>query len=54
MPRSLCEVLPVHEAALLSQLRLGGWNLGLLVNFNSTNFSDGVRRMILSRGLTSG
>ena len=25
---------PVHDAQLLTYLRLGGWRLGLLINFN--------------------
>jgi GxxExxY protein len=47
-PRALMEVQPVHEAELLSQLRLGGWALGLLINFNTINFAEGVRRLVLS------
>jgi GxxExxY protein len=47
-PRALMEIQPVHEAELLSQLRLGGWKLGLLMNFNTINFSEGIRRLVLS------
>jgi GxxExxY protein len=38
----------VHHAELLSQLRLGRWKLGLLINFNTTKLADGLRRVILS------
>lgn len=41
--------LPIHEAQVLTYLRLGGWPLGLLINFNVRLLKDGVRRLILSR-----
>jgi GxxExxY protein len=42
------EVLaPVHEAQLLTYLRLGGWNVGLLINFNVVVLKDGIRRRVL-------
>ena len=42
------EVLaPIHEAQLLTYLRLGGWRVGLLINFNSVLLKDGIRRKIL-------
>jgi GxxExxY protein len=44
------EFQPVHEAQLLSQLRLGGWHLGLLINFNTVRVVKELRRVILSRG----
>jgi GxxExxY protein len=49
-PLALAETQPVHEAQLLSQLRLGGWSLGLLINFNTIRLADGLRRFVLSRG----
>jgi len=39
---------PIHEAQLLSYLRLGGWSIGLLINFNVTVLRDGIKRMILN------
>jgi GxxExxY protein len=39
--------LPDHER-LQNLLRLSGFEVGLLVNFNVTNFRDGVRRIIVS------
>ena len=44
------ELGPVYAAAMLSQLRLGGWKLGLLVNFNAYRLADGLRRLVLSQG----
>jgi GxxExxY protein len=34
----------VHEAQLLTYLRLGGWKLGLLINFNVPVLKDGIYR----------
>lgn len=39
-------LIPVHEAQLLSYLKLGGFKLGLLINFNSLRLKDGIRRMV--------
>jgi GxxExxY protein len=38
---------PLHEAIILTYMRLSGHNLGLLVNFNVPMLKDGVRRYIL-------
>jgi GxxExxY protein len=45
---SLPTIEAVHESEMLSHLRLGGWRLGLLINFNSVSLADGIRRVILS------
>ncbi len=39
---------PLHEAQLLSYLRLGGWKTGLLINFHVPVLRDGLRRLVLS------
>lgn len=39
--------LPIHEAQLLTHLRLANLRLGLLINFNVRSFKHGVRRLIL-------
>jgi len=39
-------VLPVHEAQLLSYLRLGGWKTGLLINFHVPLLKRGIRRFV--------
>lgn len=41
------KLIPVHEAQLLTYLRLGGWRVGLLMNFNSPVLKQGVRRLVL-------
>ena len=38
---------PVHDAQLLTYLRIGGWSVGLLINFNVTVLKEGIRRRIL-------
>jgi GxxExxY protein len=40
-------IAPVHEAQLLTYLRLGGWKVGLLINFNVALLRDGIRRRVL-------
>ena len=32
--KAIERVAPVHEAQLLTYLRMGGWRVGLLINFN--------------------
>jgi GxxExxY protein len=40
-------VLPVHQAQLLTYLKLSGKRLGLLINFNTPLLKDGIRRLVL-------
>jgi len=40
------KVLPVHEAQLLSYLRLSGKKLGLLLNFNVPLMKNGIKRVV--------
>lgn len=37
---------PLHEAQLLSYLKLSNLNVGLLVNFNVTRLKDGLKRLV--------
>ncbi len=39
-------ILPIHEAQLLSYLKLSGKKLGLLLNFNVVHLKNGIRRMV--------
>ena len=41
------QLMPVHEAQLLSYMKLAGCRVGLLINFNVTLLKDGVKRRIL-------
>jgi GxxExxY protein len=38
---------PVHEAQLLTYLKLSGFRSGLLLNFNEVRLIDGLRRLLL-------
>ena len=38
---------PIHEAQLLTYMKLSGVRLGLLINFNVPMLKDGIKRMIL-------
>ncbi len=40
------KLLPVHEAQLLTYLKLSQKRLGLLINFNTVRIRDGIRRLI--------
>jgi len=40
-------VLPVHEAQLLTYLRLTGIHVGLLINFNVPTLKNGIYRRVL-------
>ena len=40
-------LLHLHEAQLLTYLKLGGWYVGLLINFNVLVLKDGIRRLVL-------
>jgi GxxExxY protein len=41
-------LLPVHEAQLLTYLRLSGLHVGLLLNFNTPVLKSGLKRMVLN------
>jgi GxxExxY protein len=44
--KSVATVLPVHEAQLLTYLKLTACPLGLLINFNEAKLVDGVHRIV--------
>jgi len=39
-------ILPVHRGQLLGYLKLGGFKLGLLLNFNVAHMRDGIVRLV--------
>ena len=45
--KSVQALAPVHDAQLLTYLRLGGWRVGLLINFNVVVLKDGIHRKIM-------
>jgi len=46
--KCVAKIDPIHEAQLLTYLRLGHWPIGLLINFNVKVLKDGIRRKVLS------
>jgi GxxExxY protein len=45
--KTVTALAPVHDAQLLTYLKLGGWRIGLLINFNVVVLKDGIHRRIL-------
>ena len=45
--KSIEAIAPVHEAQLLTYLRVGGWHVGLLINFNVVVLKNGICRRVL-------
>ena len=45
--KSVSEVLLIHEAQLLTYMRLAGVKTGLLINFNVRLLKDGLKRYVL-------
>src|SRR5436190_20370958 len=45
--KAIDNVTPVHEAQMLTYLRLSGIQVGLLLNFNSVALRHGLRRFVL-------
>ena len=40
------QALDVHKAQVISYLKLGGYPVGLLINFNVVHLRDGIRRLV--------
>jgi GxxExxY protein len=40
-------LVPVHEAQMLTYMKLSGIRTGLLLNFNTAVLRDGIRRLML-------
>jgi len=43
-------LLPIHEAQVITYMKLSGIPIGLLLNFNSVVLKQGIRRLMLSVG----
>jgi len=48
--KSVEAIAPVHQAQILSYLKLSGKSLGLLINFNVVHLKDGIRRFVNGTG----
>lgn len=47
--KAIQHVEPIHEAQLMTYLRLSGLPVGLLINFNTLRLKDGITRRVLTR-----
>ncbi len=45
--KSVERILPVHEAQLLTYLKISQCSVGLLINFNTVSLTDGITRRVL-------
>ena len=45
--KAIESLLPVHDAQVLTYLKLGDWKIGLLINFNVELLKHGLRRRVL-------
>lgn len=39
-------ILPIHKAQTLTYMRLGGWQVGLILNFNVVVLKNGIKRLV--------
>jgi len=44
--KSVDKLLPIHQAQLLTYLKLSDKSIGLLINFNAVHLRDGIKRMV--------
>jgi len=45
--KSIVTLLPIHQAQILTYMRLSKVSLGLLINFNGTKLQNGIKRFVL-------
>jgi GxxExxY protein len=45
--KSMERLLPIHEAQLITYLKLSGLKTGLLMNFNTQLMKDGIKRKVV-------
>ncbi len=45
--KSVSSILPIHEAQLLTYMKLSGISTGLLLNFNVAVLREGIKRLVL-------
>jgi GxxExxY protein len=45
--KAVDQLIPIHEAQLMSYLKLSGRRLGLLINFNVKLLKDGIKRIAM-------
>jgi len=45
--KTIAELAPIHDAQILSYLKLTGLKVGLLINFNVPVLKEGIKRLVL-------
>lgn len=45
--KSVAALLPIHQAQILTYMKLANISVGLLINFNVTRLKDGIKRFVL-------
>jgi len=45
--KSVDKILSIHQAQLLTYMKLASISIGLLINFNVNYLKDGIKRMVL-------
>ncbi len=45
--KSVEELEPIHQAQVMTYLKMGGWKIGLLFNFNSVLLKNNFKRIVL-------
>lgn len=48
--KAVGELAAIHEAQMLTYLRLGDWRVGLIINFNSEVLRLGIKRLVNGLG----
>ena len=46
--KAVDKIAPIHDAQVITYLRLTGCKLGLLLNFNIVRLKDGIKRLVLN------
>lgn len=44
--KTVDKLIPIHDAQLLTYLKLSGYKTGLLINFNTALLKNGIKRMV--------
>ena len=45
--KAVDEFLPIHEAQLITYLKMGSFPVGLLINFNVRRLREGIMRRVV-------
>jgi GxxExxY protein len=44
--KTVKKIAPIHEAQIISNLKLSGYRIGLLINFHVRHLKDGISRFV--------